>query len=269
MHARRLALVVATVVLCAWCGWVSGYHRTSTNAEITWAVSLAAVVIVDLALWRGRSGRRFGWRIESVREPWPRPGRGGNGAALRGTAPWLTLILAALAWDVLGIDTAPNRYHLTISALAQAYRPLNAAVLLVWVLVGVGYEVARVRAPAGEPHRRATSARTSSPAPEEGTMLGAAVVAAPTHAAAVAAGAVAAEQPTGRRRLLGRTATRRAPRRRCRSPVERSGRHRRGVRSLHRDQQAGARRPHRRLGLRRVSPLRTVSGRWTGAPRGA
>ena len=54
---------------------------------------------------------------------------------------------AALAWDVLGIDSGPHQYHLTISALAQAYRPLNAALLLVWILVGIGYEAARVRAP--------------------------------------------------------------------------------------------------------------------------
>jgi hypothetical protein len=186
MRAGRLALVVATVVLCAWCGWVSGYHRTSTNAEITWAVSLAAVVLVDLALWRGRSGRRFGWHVERVQEPWPRQGRGGSGGALRGTTPWLMLILVAVAWDVLGIDTAPNRYHLTISALSQAYRPLNAAVLLVWMLAGVGYEVARVRAPVALPHGRSTPARTSPPPSEEGTMFGAAALAAPGHAAAPA-----------------------------------------------------------------------------------
>ncbi len=174
------------MVLCAWCGWVSGYHRTSTSAEITWAVSLAAVVIVDLALTRGRSGRRFGWRLERAREPWPRQGRGGGGAALRGTAPWLTLILVAVAWDVLGIDTPPHRYHLTISALAQAYRPLNAALLLVWMLVGVGYQAARVRAPFDDTRGGPTSGRTSPPATEEGTMLGAAVLAAPTHAAAPA-----------------------------------------------------------------------------------
>ena len=186
MRVRRLAPVVATVVLCAWCGWASGYHRASTNAEITWVVSLAAVVIVDLALSRGRSGRRFGWHLEPVRESWPRQGRGGSRAALRGTAPWLALILVAVAWDVLGIDTPPNRYHLTISALAQAYRPLNAALLLVWILVGVGYQVARVRAPLGDAQGKATSARTTPPATEEGTMLGAAVLAVPTHAAAPA-----------------------------------------------------------------------------------
>ena len=52
-----------------------------------------------------------------------------------------------MAWDVLGIDTGQHQYHLTISALAQAYRPLNATLLLVWVLVGVGYGAARARAP--------------------------------------------------------------------------------------------------------------------------
>ena len=55
--------------------------------------------------------------------------------------------MVALAWDVLGIDTGPHEYHLTISALAQAYRPLNAALLLVWMLAGVGYGAARARAP--------------------------------------------------------------------------------------------------------------------------
>ena len=80
-----------------------------------------------------------GTRIfEPDRPPWPRPGRGGAGPALRGVAPWLGLTLVVVAWEVLGIDTGPHQYHLTISALAQAYRPLNAALLLVWVLVGIG-----------------------------------------------------------------------------------------------------------------------------------
>jgi hypothetical protein len=60
------------------------------------------------------------------------------------------LIVVVLAWEILGIDTGPHQYHLTISALAQAYRPLNAGLLLVWMLVGIGYEVARVRAPLGD-----------------------------------------------------------------------------------------------------------------------
>ncbi len=142
-----LIAVPAAVALVAWCGWVSGFHRASDAAEITWVVSLAAVVVVDAALWRGSRGRRFGWRLPRAGDPWPGAGRGGSRLALQGVAPWLVLFLVALAWDVLGIDTGPHQYHLTISALAQAYRPLNAALLLVWMLVGIGYEAARVRAP--------------------------------------------------------------------------------------------------------------------------
>jgi hypothetical protein len=64
----------------------------------------------------------------------------------------------AAAWDVLGIDTGARRVHLTISALAQAFRPVNAALLLVWMLVGMGYGLARARAP-----RRAPSAKPAGP----------------------------------------------------------------------------------------------------------
>jgi hypothetical protein len=161
VRARDGVIGVAGIALCAWCGWVSGYRRGSAAAEITWGVSLGAVLLVDLALWRGKTGRRLGWHLEPVRDPWPRIGRGGPGLALRGVAPWLALFVIALAWDVLGIDTGPGQYHLTASALAQAYRPLNAALLLVWMMVGIGYGAARVRAPAltmgprveaGDPH---------------------------------------------------------------------------------------------------------------------
>jgi hypothetical protein len=142
-----MVIGIGVIALCVWCGWVSGYHRTTGAAEITWVVTAVAVILVDVALWRGRSGGRWGWRLEPVGDPWPRQGLGGPGPALRGVAPWLALIVVVLAWEVLGIDTGPHQYHLTISALAQAYRPLNAALLLVWVLVGIGYEAARVRAP--------------------------------------------------------------------------------------------------------------------------
>jgi hypothetical protein len=146
---------VAVLAACAWCGWVSGFHRTTAAAEVTWLVTLASVVLFDVALWRWSRVGKPGWHLVPVREPWPRQGRGGSGPALRGVAPWLALILAVLAWEVLGIDTGPHQYHLTISALAQAYRPLNAGLLLVWMLVGIGYEAARARAPidSGEARR--------------------------------------------------------------------------------------------------------------------
>ena len=147
VRGRRILLVIGVLVLCAWCGWVSGFHRSTTASETTWVVSLAAVVAVDVALRQGKKGARIGWHLDPAPEPWPRPGRGGSARALRGVAPWLVLIVLAVAWDVLGIDTGLHAAHLTISALAQAYRPLNAVLLLTWMLVGVGYEVARVRAP--------------------------------------------------------------------------------------------------------------------------
>src|ERR1700677_4379665 len=136
---------IAAIAACAWCGWASGFHRTTVAAEVTWLITLAAVILIDLAVWRGRTAGPSGWHLDPVREPWPR--RGGSGPALRGVTPWLVLIVVVVAWEILGIDTGPHQYHLTISALAQAYRPLNAGLLLVWVLVGIGYEAARVRAP--------------------------------------------------------------------------------------------------------------------------
>jgi hypothetical protein len=136
-------------VLFGWCGWVSGFHRSSTPAEITWVVSLAMVIAAAALFRRGRSGAAFGWRIGTASEPWPRGGRGGGRKALAGVAPWLGVIIVAAAWDALGIDTGPHEYHLTISALSQAYRPLNALLLLVWMLVGIGYAAARARAPSG------------------------------------------------------------------------------------------------------------------------
>jgi hypothetical protein len=161
-------------MLAAWCGWVSGFHRSSAAAEITWVVSLAAVIALAVAFRLGR-GARFGWYLEPVADPWPRPGRGGGRLAWRGVAPWLVLIALGAVWDVLGIDTGPHEYHLTISALSQAFRPLNALLLLVWMVLGIGYAAARARAPldsARDPRaidRRSTGAEQ----PQHGAAWGA------------------------------------------------------------------------------------------------
>jgi hypothetical protein len=154
MSSRRsvvnvIALVTSVIALCAWCGWLSGFHRSTFAARATWPFSLAAVVVVDVLLWQGRRGRRPGLRLEPVGEPWPRPGRGGGRLAFTGILPWLVFTLVILTWEILGIDTPKDRYHLTISALSQAFRPLNAALLLLWMLVGFGYGCARARAPVG------------------------------------------------------------------------------------------------------------------------
>lgn len=139
--------MLAALVLLAWCGWVSGFHRFTTPARITWVISLAAVVAVDLAWWQGRHGRRPGWRLEPVSAPWPREGRGGTRRALLGVAPWVLVALVVLAWELLGLFTGAHTPHLTISALSQAFRPLHAALLVTWMLVGMGYGAARARAP--------------------------------------------------------------------------------------------------------------------------
>jgi hypothetical protein len=146
MPAPRL-LIVGGVLLCAWCGWVSGFHTDTAAAVATWCVSVAVGGCVDLMLWSSnRRPENHNCRTSSA-EPWPRPGKGGASSALYGLTPWLILIALAAAWDVLGIDTGAHEAHLTISALAQAFRPVNAGLLLVWMLVGMGYGVARARAP--------------------------------------------------------------------------------------------------------------------------
>lgn len=151
-------LVVGGLALGVWCGWVSGFHRDSAAAVATWCVSVGFVAGVDVMLWlRGRRKDTKGSRL-SPAEPWPRPGRGGPGPAVHGLSPWLILIAVAAAWDVLGIDTGVHQAHLTISALSQAFRPVNAALLLVWMLVGMGYGLARARAP-----RRKRSANPAGP----------------------------------------------------------------------------------------------------------
>ncbi len=159
---------------------MSGYHRTTAAAEITWGLSLGAVVVVDVALWRGKNRRHFGWHLEPVDDEWPRPGREGGRLALRGVAPWIALFVLTLAWDVLALDTGPHEYHLTISALAQAYRPLNASLLLVWMLAGIGYVAARVRAPVRNQSISSSRAETDpdTPAP---SALGAGMLTAGGH----------------------------------------------------------------------------------------
>jgi hypothetical protein len=99
------------------------------------------------------------------------PGRGGGRGALRGVAPWLGVIVVGGAWDVLGIDTGPHEYHLTISALSQAFRPLNALLLLVWMLVGIGYAAARARVPSEVNDPDASSGRGLETGPRGGAAL--------------------------------------------------------------------------------------------------
>ena len=147
---------VAVLALCAWCGWASGFHQSTPGAFATWSASLAGVAVIDFLLWRGRRDGRQTLHVQPVDHRWPRPGRGGVGPTLLGITPWLALALLVVVWEVLGIDTGPHVPHLTISALSLAFRPVEAGLLLTWILVGLGYGVARARAPfEDEPGRSA------------------------------------------------------------------------------------------------------------------
>jgi len=149
--------ILSGLALCVWCGWTSGFHHSTTPAFATWSASLAGVVVVNLLLRRGQRNRPPALHLPSAEKNWPRPGQGGSRRAFIGTSPWLAVALVVLIWEVLGIDTGRHETHLTISTLAQDFRALNAALLLVWILVGIAYGAARARTPvegaSGEPAR--------------------------------------------------------------------------------------------------------------------
>lgn len=149
----RRWVAAGALALLAWCAWVSGFHRMTTGARATWGISLTAVVVLDVLLWRGGRGRRLGLPVGSPAPPWPGPGRAAA-PAWAGASPWVVLAGVVAAWDVLALDTGAHDAHLTISALTQAFRPLNAAMLLVWMAVGLGYGLTRARVAGPARHRR-------------------------------------------------------------------------------------------------------------------
>lgn len=179
-------------MLGAWCGWASGFDRSTAPARATWFVTWAAAVAVDILLWRGRSRPASRWHLEPLGRPWPRPGHGGPRRVLVGVSPWLALLVVIVAWEVLGLDTGTHQPHLTISALSEAYRALHAALLAVWILVGLGYGVALARRPRPGPSGSvgtSTSGPPTGEAPHAGPpVAGAAMLASSPHAPALLLG---------------------------------------------------------------------------------
>jgi Family of unknown function (DUF6186) len=163
VSSRRIEITAfALAALFAWCGWVSGFHRATTPAIATWVVSAVAVVVLDVVVFRGFGGRRPIIRLTPVTEPWPASRARARHATLAGVAPWLVLLVVTVCWEILGIDTGPGVPHLTISALSEAFRPLNAALLLVWMSIGLGYGVTRARTPRSIGSRPTESASGSA-----------------------------------------------------------------------------------------------------------
>lgn len=88
MGRRHNALLVAAgVLLCVWCGWLSGFHTDTWAAVVTWVVSLGAVVAIDLSFWGGRTGAPMSWHLVPAKDPWPRPGAAGAARPLRASGP--------------------------------------------------------------------------------------------------------------------------------------------------------------------------------------
>lgn len=145
MAVRRDLAGILLVLLLAWCGWASGFQAGTRAGLSAWLVSLAAVLVVALGMYASRNKPGSRWHVEPAPLSWPRPGRGGTRRALAGTAPWLALAVAILAWEILGIDTGVHEPHLTLSALSLALRPVRAGALAVWMGVGVCFAVPRAR----------------------------------------------------------------------------------------------------------------------------
>jgi hypothetical protein len=152
--ARRELAGILLILLLVWCGWASGFRAGTRAGQWAWLVSLAAVLAVALGIYVGRSKQGSRWHIDPASVPWPRPGGGGTRRALAGTAPWLALAVAILAWEIGGIDTGVHEPHLTLSALSLALRPVRAGALAVWMGVAVCFAVARTRASVHQQRQR-------------------------------------------------------------------------------------------------------------------
>lgn len=137
---RAFTLRVAGVcLLAAWCGWATAYRTGTWDARITWWISTLTVVgawgVVRVGGLRGQRRARpraigAAGDPDGAREP-------PEGSLLRRTWPWLVLTAVVVVWEALGIATGPHQPHLTISALAQAFRPVHAALLATWMGVGL------------------------------------------------------------------------------------------------------------------------------------
>lgn len=149
---RELVVLVGFVALCAWCGWASAYRLSTWQSWTTWLASLLFVLAAYVAISRGRRGLSLGLEVPALAR-WQVTEKVGPGdpvgvsKALLRLSPWLLLGFVILTWEALGIDTGTHAPHLTISALSQAFRALHAALLAVWVAVGIGYAIATAGIP--------------------------------------------------------------------------------------------------------------------------
>ena len=130
--AGAVSFAVAVLLASA---WASGWQRFTWGARFGTFGCAIAVLGVGL-LWQHRR---------------PSTRSSGGGAAppptvhRTGVALWLTVIVVAAVWDILGLLTPPEQHHLTLSAMELAYRPLHALMFACWLAIGwvLAYEPIR------------------------------------------------------------------------------------------------------------------------------
>ena len=248
MHRERGVVVASSgLVLCAWCGWVSGFHRSTTPAVVTWAFSLAAVVVVDLWLWQGQRGRKPGLRLEPVGEPWPRRGRGGSSPGAGGS-----LALARTGPRGAGLGDPRNRHGQSRTASDNKRTHPSISTFERSHAVGVDAGWARLRGGACKGPRSGSPLFFLSTRSREKSTPSFPDVYARTGDDACAASSV---QSAGRCGFLVGHRGRHRARRSCCSPLRRSTGQRRRVPTAH-HHPAGCKRPTRSgMGVCGVSPL--------------
>lgn len=138
------------ITLVVFSGYASGLAHSTTRALLAWSLATAAIVAADTALARRGGTAPSTPSSRKLSALSTRPARRPPG----GSSPWLVLVTVAAAWEALAIDTGRRAPHLTVSALALAFRPLEAALYLLWLGAGLVYGLAlahRARPPTSGP----------------------------------------------------------------------------------------------------------------------
>ncbi|MHB1711819.1 MAG: hypothetical protein ACYCV7_10510 [Acidimicrobiales bacterium] len=127
---RWLAGLAGAALIVGSSAFESGMPLGTWRARfMTFGCALAAAVAGTL--WRGfRHQHRAA--PSSPAGPSPTAARSHS----RGALVWLSVMVIAAVWDVLGLLTPPDKHHLTLSALVLAYQALHALVFAVWLIAG-------------------------------------------------------------------------------------------------------------------------------------
>lgn len=124
--ARRVSWpAVAVVVVALVYSWIASGFRAFSHAEAV-AVSIP-LIVAGVALLRSRH------RLDEAAE---------TGAAVTrsGTWVWVTLLVAALGWELISFRLSPRIDHPTLSSIADAImrtHPGRFAMFAAWL--GLGY----------------------------------------------------------------------------------------------------------------------------------